>query len=643
MSRAHRFAVWLGMLLTSSACAGASTSAAPAPASSSASTPPSSSELPHIEWASWSPEAFARAASENKLILLDVGIEGCTACRWMYEDTYEDPAVIARVTEHFVAISVDADVEPDLGEVYGPWGWPATIFMAPDGTHVLKVRGNKRPHNFLPILDGLVAMHDDGTLMERAAPLVAEIVQPPPADDSDKACRLTVRRLDRKREPLGPGWGFGHKEVRGAATSHAVLRGHARGDEERLDHLVATAAAYEKLLDPEWGGTFVGSRTADFGSPIPEKRSAWTITAMTTFADAYRLTGERRWKDDVAEVHRYLRDFMRAPDGRFYATQEDLAPKWPSERTREAYFELPDAQRRRYGVPPIDHGIYTDINAAVIEGYARAFEATGDEVYLRAATTAAARILEQAARPGGGLRQADAGPAVGADARMRGFAPDDERLFLRPQATFGRALLALYRVTGDETWRAAAVGLADVMLRELSAEEGGFLASDRDELVSTGSPRKPLIANAIAAHFLLALAAYEHDETYATAAERALLAVAGPKATSRMGALELSEFALAWEWWALGPVEISVVGDPEDAAARALFDAAREVFEPRKVLHFETGDRYPRKSYPTLYVCTSDACSSPIRDPARVAETVAAFARVQGGAKCTLPPWPSTP
>jgi thiol:disulfide interchange protein len=71
------------------------------------------------------------------VVLVDVGIEGCTACRWMDETTYADPEVATLVARHFVAIAVDAEARPDVGERYEAWGWPATIFMSPGGEQVL--------------------------------------------------------------------------------------------------------------------------------------------------------------------------------------------------------------------------------------------------------------------------------------------------------------------------------------------------------------------------------------------------------------------------------------------------------------------------------------------------------------------------
>jgi uncharacterized protein len=106
-----------------------------APASPAVPPPPAQAQ---IEWQPWGPAVFERARREGRLVLVDVGIEGCTACRWMYEDTYRDPEVVRRVRERFVPVAVDADVQPDLGERWRRWGWPATIVLTPDGEQGLR-------------------------------------------------------------------------------------------------------------------------------------------------------------------------------------------------------------------------------------------------------------------------------------------------------------------------------------------------------------------------------------------------------------------------------------------------------------------------------------------------------------------------
>ena len=71
-----------------------------------------------IEWHNWEAESFEKAKSQNKMIIVDVGMEGCTACRWMAEFTYTDENVIRLINDNFIAIQVDSEARPDIGERY---------------------------------------------------------------------------------------------------------------------------------------------------------------------------------------------------------------------------------------------------------------------------------------------------------------------------------------------------------------------------------------------------------------------------------------------------------------------------------------------------------------------------------------------
>ena len=106
-----------------------------------------------IDWQHWELEAFSEAKENNKIILISVGMEGCAACARMESITYTDRAVIHLINQHFVAIEVDAEARPDIGERYSDWAWPATIFLAPDATQVLAIRGNRSQRRTEPYRD----------------------------------------------------------------------------------------------------------------------------------------------------------------------------------------------------------------------------------------------------------------------------------------------------------------------------------------------------------------------------------------------------------------------------------------------------------------------------------------------------------
>lgn len=94
-----------------------------------------------VQWFQWSPEAFRRAAAENKPILLDIGAVWCHWCHVMDRESYEDAATARLINENFIAVKVDRDERPDVDTRYqaavaaiaGQGGWPLTAFLTPDG------------------------------------------------------------------------------------------------------------------------------------------------------------------------------------------------------------------------------------------------------------------------------------------------------------------------------------------------------------------------------------------------------------------------------------------------------------------------------------------------------------------------------
>lgn len=601
---------------------------------------PTSIAAPSIAWQSWSEEVFAQARSEQRMVLVDVGIEGCTACRWMYEDTYRHAGVRQRVTEHFVAVAVDANLRPDVGERFARWGWPATIVFAPDGTQVLAVRGNKRPRNFVPILDELIRRQAAGRLVEDADVALAVTVAPIEGELGEP-CAEVVRRLDGHAEREHGGWDRMPRHVRGATIEHAFLRAHARHDSERRDHALITAEGYTQLIDPVWGGIFVAALDDEWREFIPEKRTVHQAAALIAFVDAYRLTGDETWLQHAHAVHRYLGNVMASDEGTFFATQEDEAPGLSEGMSARDYYALGDAERRALGVPPIDHAIYTDLNGLVIEAYARFYEATGDLTMRSVATRAAEALLRERQTEAGWLRQSaaatmDRAETAEADSRMRHFRAAEEA-FLSPQARFGIALMQLYRVTGEPRWLAAARRVGDGLLAKLEdSARGGFFAGPYDGSESADRRRRPVVDNAAAARFLSWLAWATKDARYELSSERTLRYIASPDALSHRGVAVVAEAALALELATLGPVELSIVAEPGDPAAAALFAAGLTVYEPRKLLHYEPAGRYPMQERPAMFVCTASACSNPIFEASEVAAVVIELGAVEASAACGI-------
>jgi len=94
-----------------------------------------------IDWHEWGEAAFARAKSEDKPILLDIGAVWCHWCHVIDRESYENAEIAKIINEHFVAVKVDRDERPDVDSRYqsavsaisGQGGWPLTGFLLSDG------------------------------------------------------------------------------------------------------------------------------------------------------------------------------------------------------------------------------------------------------------------------------------------------------------------------------------------------------------------------------------------------------------------------------------------------------------------------------------------------------------------------------
>jgi len=94
-----------------------------------------------IDWHEWGDDAFERAKSEDKPILLDIGAVWCHWCHVIDRESYENVEIAKIINEHFVPVKVDRDERPDVDSRYqsaisaisGQGGWPLTGFLLPDG------------------------------------------------------------------------------------------------------------------------------------------------------------------------------------------------------------------------------------------------------------------------------------------------------------------------------------------------------------------------------------------------------------------------------------------------------------------------------------------------------------------------------
>lgn len=97
-----------------------------------------------VDWYPWGEEAFNKAKTENKLVLVSIGYSSCHWCHVMEHEAFSNPEATQFMNTHFVNIKVDREERPDIDQIYmnavqiinRRGGWPLNCFALPNGKPV---------------------------------------------------------------------------------------------------------------------------------------------------------------------------------------------------------------------------------------------------------------------------------------------------------------------------------------------------------------------------------------------------------------------------------------------------------------------------------------------------------------------------
>jgi uncharacterized protein len=570
---------------------------------------PASPQQPTLHWQPWSDAAFASARQQHKFVLLDLEAVWCHWCHVMDDVTYRDPEVIRLLNERYILVKVDQDSRPDISNRYQDYGWPATVVFAANGSEIVKRQGFLQPRLMASMLKAIIADPSPGPSIERETALHR-------APDASIAPALLTRvraSYDAQYDKPNGGWGFVHKYLDQDSVEYA-LRLSARNDALATKRATDTLHSATYLLDPVWGGAYQYSVSGDWREPHFEKLISIQASFLREYSLAYAQTHNPEYLTAAQSVHRYVHTFLSdAPTGVFFVSQDaDLHDG----EDNEAYFKLDDKGRRALGMPRIDKHVYARENGWTIAALCQLYAVSGDTTALTDAQRAASWIVMHRTIPGGGFRHDDADPA----------GP-----YLGDTLTMGQAFLALYNVTGNRGDLDSAAASAQFIATHFAPSQPGtgFVTSvTRTDAAYRPHPDRDENIALVRFTSLLALATGD-DRYQATAAEAMRFLAAKSIALQPLSAGIL----LAHEDFAEAPLHITVLGPTADAQAAALHNAALRSLTSHELIEWRdpndphplpTAVTYPKLNKPALFLCTAQACSSPIYQPELVARKIQA-------------------
>ena len=297
-----------------------------------------------VDWYPWGEEAFARARTEDKPILLSIGYSACHWCHVMERESFESAETAKRMNDRFVSVKVDREERPDVDHVYQlvvqmmgrSGGWPLTVFLTPKlepffgGTYFPDVEKYGMP-SFANVLD---SVHGSWTtrraeIESSAKEITAEIVRvsspsPKPGTIPRDVARGAAMLLSRRYDDAHGGFGTQPKFPNTMALELLIRAAHdgdRGGALERADKAL-TAMRAGGIWDQLGGGYHRYSTDDHWLVPHFEKMLYDNALMLRAHAEAFRSGCGALHAETASAIVAYLESRMRSPEGLFYATED---------------------------------------------------------------------------------------------------------------------------------------------------------------------------------------------------------------------------------------------------------------------------------------------------------------------------------
>ena len=306
-----------------------------------------------VNWFAWHADAFAKARTENKPILLSIGYSTCHWCHVMERESFEDENLGAFLNEHFVSIKVDREERPDVDKIYmtfvqsttGGGGWPLNVFLTPDlkpffgGTYFPPAARHGRP-SFLQVLQQIAGLwRERRTEMVASADELHARLELLTARDAKENLPLTPQTLQRAAEmfkeaydPVNGGFGSAPKFPQPGIPS-LVLRAAKRfGDDAAVNMVLHTC---EKMaaggIHDQLGGGFARYAVdAEWLVPHFEKMLYDNAQLVQLYLDAHLVSDHAARSTQhavpfaavVRDILDYVLRDMTHPGGGFFSAED---------------------------------------------------------------------------------------------------------------------------------------------------------------------------------------------------------------------------------------------------------------------------------------------------------------------------------
>ncbi|MCI4341633.1 MAG: thioredoxin domain-containing protein [Thermoplasmata archaeon] len=301
-----------------------------------------------IDWHPWGTEPFELARRQHRPVLLDIGASWCHWCHVMDEGTYADAEVARLLSQHFIAVKVDRDENPEVdrryqhsvGALSGEGGWPLTAFLTPDGevflggTYFPATDGMGRP-GFRRVLGEVARLWKEEPEKVRANTEAVrgalQRARPGLGTATESAPFLAAVRADlaARSDPVNGGYGDAPKFPHPIALRFELVDGFRSGSVETLARakLTLERMAEGGMYDQVGGGFHRYAVDASWRIPHFEKMGVDNAALLEAYAEGTAFFGQPSFERALQGTLAWVSTTLGAVDGGFAASQDaDNAP-----------------------------------------------------------------------------------------------------------------------------------------------------------------------------------------------------------------------------------------------------------------------------------------------------------------------------
>ncbi|HVZ96570.1 MAG TPA: thioredoxin domain-containing protein [Chitinophagaceae bacterium] len=291
-----------------------------------------------VDWYAWNDETLARAAREDKMLLISIGYAACHWCHVMEHESFEDDEVARIMNEHFICVKVDREERPDVDQIYmnaaylinGNGGWPLNALALPDGrpffagTYFPKTR-------WIQVLTYFADWYQqERNKLEQQAANVArgineiELVPKNKADisfsqsDLDASFSGIIKRVDRERGGMSGSIKFPMPSV----WEFLLHYHYFTGNEPSLNAVNITLQwmASGGIYDQVGGGFSRYSTDPKWHIPHFEKMLYDNAQLISLYSHAFQVTRNPLYRNVVFETTGFIKRELLSPEGLFYSS-----------------------------------------------------------------------------------------------------------------------------------------------------------------------------------------------------------------------------------------------------------------------------------------------------------------------------------